>query len=651
MTTDSGLDSSPSEAEILSRLEAFVAGEEPLETTLQTDERVIARVTDGIYRQPSSALRELISNAYDADATRVNIGTDRPRFGRIQVEDDGVGMSTQTLVRLIYHIGGSSKRTAEGGLIGVASAVDPDRSPGGRPLIGKIGIGLFSVAQLTQAFQVITKRKGDDHRTIASVLMRQYSEHAEMDGGAPKKYSAGRVRIWKEPALDIEAHGTTVILDSMRPQTRDTLRSRGTWQAVLRTVDSKEDAQDKTEVRPPLFHIGTVTEADDSLLEQTEGRARYPWDRESSPKEKFASLVNSVWGSIANGVPNPNLDQIFDYYLKMVWQLSLWAPLNYVDTHPFDVKQDSGIKVYGLAREGVIRIGSTVDRSAREEMGLVAGSDQKNLPFQVTIDDLEISRPIKLHDLPASSGALKTPLLFAGKHRESFQGVDPRMSGGVLDFEAYILWAPKLAPAQHHGIIVRVHNATGSIYDESFMKFPVAEQRRMTQLTCEIFVKEGFDGALNIDRESFNFAHPHVIVLTRWVHSAIRRVISEQKRLARAALADRRADGQRGQLAAVEEVVRETWFREHGEDGTEPPGVTFSDDPNVKPPYGYALPRTAVLGTFQGANSAGREAQAEAGVAGILGLLAAYNLLDELEPHEIPELAKSLRLVLEAMGK
>jgi hypothetical protein len=32
----------------------------PVETTLTTNERVLARITDGIYRQPASALRELI---------------------------------------------------------------------------------------------------------------------------------------------------------------------------------------------------------------------------------------------------------------------------------------------------------------------------------------------------------------------------------------------------------------------------------------------------------------------------------------------------------------------------------------------------------------------------------------------------------------
>ena len=67
------------------------SGAEPVHTTLRTDERVLARVTDGIYRRPGSAIRELISNAYDADARRVVIKTDGPRFGTISIEDDGRG--------------------------------------------------------------------------------------------------------------------------------------------------------------------------------------------------------------------------------------------------------------------------------------------------------------------------------------------------------------------------------------------------------------------------------------------------------------------------------------------------------------------------------------------------------------------------------
>ena len=93
----------------------------PVATTLRTSARVLARVTDGIYRQPGSALRELISNAYDADASKVIIRSDRPRFDRMVIEDDGSGMSLETLAYLLNNIGGSAKRTSIGKELGVTS--------------------------------------------------------------------------------------------------------------------------------------------------------------------------------------------------------------------------------------------------------------------------------------------------------------------------------------------------------------------------------------------------------------------------------------------------------------------------------------------------------------------------------------------------
>src|SRR3990172_5482598 len=83
--------------ELIAQIRNNLGSEHFVSTTLKTDERVIARVTDGIYRQPGSALRELISNAYDADATRVVITTDAPRFERIEIEDNGYGMSPEVL--------------------------------------------------------------------------------------------------------------------------------------------------------------------------------------------------------------------------------------------------------------------------------------------------------------------------------------------------------------------------------------------------------------------------------------------------------------------------------------------------------------------------------------------------------------------------
>src|SRR5713226_9934306 len=156
----------PVDQPLADQIRASEKSRQPVETMLATDEQVLARITDGIYRQPASALRELISNSYDADATEVIINTDAPRFREISVRDDGLGLSPEVLEHLVRHIGGSPKRSEEGKQLGVTGS-NTSLSPGGRQLIGKLGIGMFSVAQFTRHFLIITKTKGDPYRTVA----------------------------------------------------------------------------------------------------------------------------------------------------------------------------------------------------------------------------------------------------------------------------------------------------------------------------------------------------------------------------------------------------------------------------------------------------------------------------------------------------
>src|SRR5882757_8111095 len=93
------------EAELVKSIKEKLDTGKLSKATLETDDRVLARITDGIYRQPASALRELIANAYDADAENVYIQTDSPRFNKITVRDDGNGLSIKALANLIHHIG------------------------------------------------------------------------------------------------------------------------------------------------------------------------------------------------------------------------------------------------------------------------------------------------------------------------------------------------------------------------------------------------------------------------------------------------------------------------------------------------------------------------------------------------------------------
>jgi hypothetical protein len=89
------------------------------------------------------------------------------------------------------------------------------------------------------------------------------------------------------------------------------------------------------------------------------------------------------------------------------------------------------------------------------------------------------------------------------------------------------------------------------------MGYQISEQTRLRQITAEIFIREGFDGAINLDRESYNFAHPHYQFLVKWLHSGLRQLTNRHKELGKQ-LRSERLTKQGGQTrAALEKKVAE----------------------------------------------------------------------------------------------
>lgn len=646
------------ERDLVASIRSSESSDQVVQTTLKTDQRVIARVTDGIYRQPGSALRELISNAYDADATRVVIKTDAPRFDRISIEDDGHGMTPEALAYLLLHIGGSAKRSDIGSYLGITSSNDPLRSPGGRRLIGKIGIGLFSVSQLTYSFQIITKIKDDSFRTIATVALRQYTDD-EVAGAeeGEGQFESGKVNIWREKAMDLESHGTTIVLTSIRPQARDTLRSREIW-SVIEQGETAPESEERPTIEPPRFHIGRVDSSDSTgqLLKTTSDKlAALPWDENDTPAEAFKKMVQCVWDREEQSNPNPQLDRIFDYYLRMVWQLGLAVPLPYVEEHLFDMDLKGWSEAFKLSNQpkgAADRIELDKSEPIRNKLGLVDPVGQSGA-FDIYFDDLQLFRPIKFKGLPTTSHALKWPLVFFGKCREEFRKLPRELSGGPLDFEAYLFWTPKVAPTEHQGSLIRIHGSSGTLFDPTFMRYQVSEQTRLRQITCEIFVKEGLDSALNIDRESFNNAHPHSIYITRWLHSALRQLATAQKRLAGEVREQTRDEGKFQRLSQIQIVAREAWKEEAGDLAAQPPAIELSDtgSTSVSTADAYVFARSTIMPAKEGRRTAAadaREAILEEKLKAIAQVLASFGLLESLPKRKQEKILKAIYAILAA---
>lgn len=510
--------------------------------TLSTDEKVIARITDGIYRQPASALRELISNAYDADATSVTIHTDYPRFEQITVRDNGIGMGEKALANLIRHIGGSAKRGSLGMEIGVTDPNDGTKTISGRNIIGKIGIGLFSVAQLTQQFQIITKVAGSNFRLVADVVLKTYSEDELLADSTMERFESGRVEIKKVKAADIEAHGTDIVLMNLRKNALSILRSEDVWSRV------EEAENDKAKLEyTPTYHIGKY-EKDKSGAFNKKYEMNLPWKDDVEIEERFKKVYSSVLDELGHTRATPRLENTFDNYFQMLWVLALSSPINYIDKHPFQLVKGEDEPLFFVIsnkkKEQVSEDFATGDNykeyfdSKKIETNISGEFSVLKNPiedplggFDVFIDGLKLYRPLSFNNQKKSKSSLQTPLMFYGRYHADFGDTANSVTGGELEFEAYFFWNSKILPLDHNGISVRINNASGTLFDSRWLGYPVAERTTLGQISAEVFVVRGLDSALNIDRESFNYSHPHYQIMSKWVHNALRQITAKQKKM------------------------------------------------------------------------------------------------------------------------
>jgi hypothetical protein len=526
---------------------ALVSGD-TVTARLMTDERVFARITDGIYRDPASALRELIANAYDADATDVRVETDYPRFSKISVRDDGKGLTKETLAHVICHIGGSLKRTKEGQKHQISSDDDVTKSKAGRPLIGKLGIGLFSVSQITHHVVIISKVAGSNKRIYCDILLMPQSE-AILEKEEDQKFVTGEVSIKFVDADDVDSHGTEILLLDLRNHVKEALLSKVTWTSLRekeeRAAESLEQASESAslddedefdgniDIIEPIYHIGEIDPEHGVVLKE----AKLPWDSNESGEEKFRAFAEKV-SNISDpdrSSKGPSIEQHLDYYLRMLWILSLALPIPYLKKHPFELAGNDGTRIFqidnkskGSAVDVTLLPGQTITDKYR-----LRSTASHTLPFDVYIDGVKLLRPLSYGSFaPIEGHPIDKPLFFVGRAKPDLSEIPEQYRGGDLEFEAYLYWSKKIVPREHNGVLIRINGASGTLFEENFLKYQVSEQTRLRQITAEIFVIKGLDAALNIDRESFNIAHPHYLILKNWLHSALRQLMNKHKYLA-----------------------------------------------------------------------------------------------------------------------
>lgn len=121
----------------------------------------VIRELSGIYKPFVKAVKELLSNAYDADADNVHIKLS-PDFNSLSIKDDGIGMTPIAFHRDFTKVGGSYTRYLRG-----------ENTPKGRPKIGSKGIGFLAPARYCKKMKVVSSTISCYQETISMPVSKK----------------------------------------------------------------------------------------------------------------------------------------------------------------------------------------------------------------------------------------------------------------------------------------------------------------------------------------------------------------------------------------------------------------------------------------------------------------------------------------------
>lgn len=151
-----------------------------MESRFDINPHVIRQLGEELVPDEMTALMELIKNAYDADASYVKIDintkgvytgeqlTYKNHNGFIIVEDSGIGMDDEAIVKSWLTISYSSKRA---GADGIKAKTKKDRTP-----LGDKGLGRLSTQRLSDCCEIFTVPEGGKERFHVAFDWREFDK-------------------------------------------------------------------------------------------------------------------------------------------------------------------------------------------------------------------------------------------------------------------------------------------------------------------------------------------------------------------------------------------------------------------------------------------------------------------------------------------
>lgn len=171
-------------------------------------------ISEGTYTSFPQALKEFISNSYDADATEVNMNMD-DECSTIVIRDNGIGMSLSEYQNYFASIARSGKSGAK---------TSTGRTGLGRPKIGRFGIGALAVAGIAKKLTVRSTKRGSGEGFEATIDLESIREKFSRGEDLSKHWKFDYQR-WQGESSSV--HFTEIQIDGLDNDIHNSLQRLG----------------------------------------------------------------------------------------------------------------------------------------------------------------------------------------------------------------------------------------------------------------------------------------------------------------------------------------------------------------------------------------------------------------------------------------
>jgi len=167
--------------------------------------RLLSLLGEQLITDEVIAVVELVKNAYDAKANFVKVHLENasdPENGRIVVEDDGTGMTLETILDVWLEPGTEYRKNQRR----AAENVDSEQ----RPILGEKGIGRFAAHRLGNIIELVTKAENSPLEVEVEVNWRLFDQSKHLDE-IPVYWMTRKPKVFTG-----DKHGTMLIITDLK---------------------------------------------------------------------------------------------------------------------------------------------------------------------------------------------------------------------------------------------------------------------------------------------------------------------------------------------------------------------------------------------------------------------------------------------------